>query len=201
MINTIIFDFGGVLINWDPRKIVEAYFQHQPHAVDDFMTEIGFSDWNAEQDKGRPFNEGVIALSRSFPQYSNLIHAFRDRWEDSISGPVDGSVVILHQLKEKGYAIYGLSNWSAETFPIIRQRYQFFDLFDGIIISGEVGMVKPDPAIFKLALKMIARPAPECLFIDDSPPNINTAKLLEINTIQYTSPEQLHIELIRHDIL
>ena|SRR5271157_5996061 len=193
-IKAIVFDFGGVLLKWDPHKLYRRYFD-RPQCIDQFLKEINFSAWNTEQDRGRPFAEGVAELSGQFPQYTHLIHAYYDHFEDSIVGPINGTVEILRKLKQAGYPLYGLSNWSAETYPRVRPQYDFFNLFDKIILSGEVKLIKPDPAIFNLTLQTIHRTASECLLIDDSEANITTAKKIGFNTIHFKSPEQLKTEL------
>ena len=194
-ITGVIFDFGGVLLKWKPQKILSRHFADQPLASEAFLKEINFMEWNAQQDKGRSFSEGVALLSKEYPHYSHIIRAFQDNWEDSIDGLIEESIELLEKLKEMGLSIYGLSNWSAETFPVVRKRYKFFDLFDGIIISGEVKLIKPDPAIFYLCLSRMGRPANECLFIDDSEANILAAKTIGFDTIHFKSPGQLRIEL------
>ena len=193
-IKAIVFDFGGVLLDWDPHNLYKRYFNNNKE-IDDFLAEINFSEWNVQQDKGRPFSEGVADLSLKFPQYSDLIRAYKDNWEESIVGPINGSVSILHELKKAGYSLYGLSNWSAETFPMAFNKYDFFNLFEGIIISGEVKVVKPDPSIFEILLNLIDRPASECLLIDDSSVNLISAQKLGISGILFRSPSQLKQEL------
>ena len=199
-IKAIIFDFGGVLLQWDPHQLYRRYF-NQPQKIDQFLAEINFSSWNAEQDRGRPFEIGVAELSSQFPQYAHLIRAYYDHWEDSVVGPIAGTVEILRELKRAGYSLYGLSNWSAETYPRIRHQYDFFNLFDEIILSGKVKLIKPDPAIFNLTLKKINRPVSECLLIDDSDANIIAAKKLGFATIQFQSPKQLRTELLQLNLL
>ncbi len=193
-IKAIIFDFGGVLLDWDPHNLYRPFFD-ESRQIDQFLSEIDFPEWNRQQDKGRPFAEGVAELSARFPQHAHLIRAYHERWEDSITGPIAGTVDILRTLKVAGYAVYGLSNWSAETFPIAYRKYDFFKLLDGYIISGDVRLVKPDPAIFRLTLEMTGRPAGECLLIDDSPQNIETARELGFAAILFGSAEVLDAEL------
>lgn len=198
---TIIFDFGSVLINWDPRNLYRRFFPDQPQGMEDFLSEVKFMEWNAQQDKGRSFEEGAAILSKQFPQYAHLIRAFHENWKETIEGSIPGTVEILQTLKQKKYPLYGLSNWSAETFPIVRDEFPFLNLLDGVILSGEVKLIKPDPAIYELCLKMVNRPANECLFIDDSQTNIIVAKEMGFNTIRFTSPEQLKDELQIRQIL
>ncbi|MDD2922823.1 MAG: HAD family phosphatase [Anaerolineales bacterium] len=197
---SIIFDFGGVLIGWDPRNLYRRYFP-DPQSMEDFLTEINFMEWNAQQDKGRPFAEGARILAEQFPQRAHLIHAFHENWKESITGKIDGTVEILQTLKRKNYPLYGLSNWSAETFPIVRDEFPFLNLFDGVILSGEVKLIKPDTAIYDLCLKMVGRPARECVFIDDSPANIHAANEMGFDAIKFDSPEQLKDELRAREIL
>ncbi len=191
----IIFDFGGVLLKWNPYNILQPYFPGEQQAAENFLDEINFTEWNAQQDKGRSFTEGVAVLSQQFPQHAHIVRALHEQWEKSVDGQFDESIELLRELKEKGHPLYGLSNWSAETFPIVRKRYDFFELFDGILLSGEVKLIKPDPAIFELCLKMICKPASECLFIDDSEANINAAQQIGFDTIHFISSEQLRKEL------
>jgi 2-haloacid dehalogenase len=199
-IKAIIFDFGGVLLNWDPHHLYRRYFD-QPPQIDHFLAEINFASWNAEQDRGRPFAEAVEALSGQFPHYSHLIRAYYDHFEDSIIGPINGTVGILRDLKRAGYPLYALSNWSAETFPRVRPRYDFFDLFDKIILSGEVKLLKPDPAIFNLTLQTINRTARECLLIDDSEANLVSARKMGFHVLHFNSAEKLRMELKRLGLL
>lgn len=200
-IKAIIFDFGGVLLDWNPRYLYQTHFPDQPQAMENFLAEIEFAKWNEQQDKGRPFSEGIAELSRQFPHYAHLIQTYFDSWENSVRGPIHGSVEILRKLKEMGYPIYGLSNWSAETFPRARHKYPFFDLLDEIILSGTVKVNKPDPAIFELLLNKIGYQAPECVLIDDSRHNIEAAKQFGFVAIHFTSPEQLETELQKLNLL
>ncbi len=194
-IQAILFDFGNVLLEWNPRYIYRRYFPNDEAAMEQFFQEVNFMDWNAQQDKGRMFAEGVAQLSQEFPQYSHLIQAYHDNWKDSIGGSLEGTVEIMKRLKQAGYSVYGLSNWSAETFPLVRNKFGFFGLLDDIIISGDVGQIKPDPEIYEIALRRIGRPAEECLFIDDALANIEQARRMGFAVVHFQSPEQLETEL------
>lgn len=191
----IIFDFGNVLVEWNPRHVYRRYFPNDDAAMEKFLHEVNFMEWNAQQDKGRSFAEGVAELSRQFPQYADLIQAYHDNWKDSIGNHLEGTVEIMKRLKKEGYRLYGLSNWSAETFPQMRGKFDFFKLLDDIVISGEVGMIKPEPEIFQHILERIGEPANACLFIDDAPANVEQAQKMGFITIQFYSPEQLEVEL------
>ncbi len=196
----IIFDFGGVLIDWNPRHLYRKLLDDE-QAVEDFMREIGFAEWNHEQDKGRPFPEGVAELSAKFPQYRDLIQAYDLRYDESILGPIQPTVDILRRLKQAGYPLYGLSNWNGDKFSSVRRQYPFLEWFEDIVISGDVKLAKPDPRIFQVLLARIGRTAGECLFVDDSAANIATAQQLGFATIHYRSPEQLEETLRRMGLL
>lgn len=193
-IKAIIFDFGNVLLEWNPRLVYRRFFQSEEE-MEKFLHDVDFTDWNLQQDKGRPFAEGVSELSKQFPQYAELIQAYHDNWIHSIGNSLTGTIEIMKRLKKAGYQLYGLSNWSAETFPMARRKYDFFNLLDDIVISGEVGAIKPEPAIFEIMLKRIGRPASECLFIDDALANIEAARAMGFATVHFQSPEQLENEL------
>jgi len=200
-IKAIIFDFGNVLLEWDPRYVYQRFFPADPEGMERFLKEVHFMEWNLLQDKGRPFTEGVAVLSQEFPHYSHLIQAYHDHWTDSVGESLAGSVEILKELKQTGYRLYGLSNWSAETFPRVRRKHDFFDLLDDMVISGEVGQIKPHPEIFQIMLDRIGKPAHECLFIDDAPANIQQAQKMGFATIHFQSPEQLRNALQQLEIL
>ncbi len=200
-IKAIIFDFGNVLLEWNPRYVYQRYFPNDPEGMEHFLEEVDFMNWNAQQDKGRTFAEGVALLSEQFPHYSGLIQAYHDNWRDSIGTSYTGTVKLLKELKQAGYRVYGLSNWSAETFPYARQKYDFFELLDDMVISGQVGHIKPDPEIFHILLEKIGRPAQECLFIDDALTNIHQAQKIGFQTIHFQSSEQLEVELRKLNLL
>jgi len=194
-IKAIIFDYGNVLLEWNPRHVYRHYFPDDNEGMERFFHEVDFMSWNAQQDRGRTFKEGVADLSGQFPQYSHLIQAYQDHWKESIGNALTGTVEILKELKRVGYSLYGLSNWSVETFPYARAKYAFFDLFDDMVISGAVGHVKPEPEIYQILLDKIGGPAQECLFIDDSLPNIQQARKMGFVGIHFQSAEQLRSEL------
>jgi 2-haloacid dehalogenase len=200
-IKAIIFDFGNVLLEWDPRYVYQRYFPNDPEGMERFLKEVNFTDWNLLQDKGRPFEEGVAVLSKEFPHYAHLIQAYHDNWVESLGDSIDGTIEILKELKQAGYPLFGLSNWSAETFPYAREKHDFFDLLDDMIISGEVGHVKPHPEIFQLLLERIGKPAHECLFIDDALANIEQAQKMGFATVHFQSPEQLRAALRQIEVL
>jgi 2-haloacid dehalogenase len=197
----LIFDFGGVLVDWDPHYLYRPFFNGDDAAIDRFLQEIGFHAWNVQQDGGRSFEVGVAALSAKFPEYAPLIRAYHERYPESIVGPVAGTVDILRACQAAGYALYGLSNWAQEKFDLVRPKYEFFDCFDDILISSTVNLVKPDPRIFEIFLARIKRRAEECVYIDDSAVNAAAADRLGFVTIHFESPAQLAAELDRLGVL
>ncbi len=192
---SLIFDFGGVLLDWDPRNLFQKYFGDSLLATDKFIAEIDFYAWNLEQDKGRLFADGVAELSARFPQYAHLIKAYDEFWEESIRGPINPTVCVLQSLKQKGYQLYGLTNFSLEKFQLVSERYPFINIFEDILVSGAVKLAKPDPRIFQLMLERISRPARECVFIDDSAVNVSAARDLGFHAIHFQSARQMLVDL------
>jgi 2-haloacid dehalogenase len=197
---TIIFDFGGVLLDWDPRHLYRKYFNGDEQAMERFLSEVDFFNWNLLQDAGRPFADGVAQGCAQHPEYCELLKIYDEHYPESIVGQISGSVEILVHLKQAGYSLFGLSNWSAEKFHLVRDQYEFLDCFKQILLSGEVRLAKPDPRIFHLMLEKVGRPASECLLIDDSLKNIEAAQRLGFQTIHFQSPEQLCQELAKKGI-
>jgi HAD superfamily hydrolase (TIGR01509 family) len=193
----IVFDFGNVLVDWDPRYLYRKLLDGD-QAIEQFLGEVDFFEWNLEHDAGRPFDESIAEMCARFPQYCDLIRAYDQRYEESISGPIWPTVEVLRLLKDAGYPLYALSNWPSDKFDLVRPKYEFFSWFDDIVISGKVRIAKPDPRIFELLLERIGRPAGECLFIDDSPRNIAVAERLGFQTIRYDSTGQLKTDLAKY---
>jgi 2-haloacid dehalogenase len=196
----IIFDFGNVLVYWDVHRIFGRFFA-DPAAVDSFLAEVRYPEWNARLDAGLPFAEGVAELAGQFPHYAHILQAYDTDWRQGVAGPIHGTVNILQRLKQAGYPLYVFSNFSTETFIHMRADYDWVSLFDDVILSGELHLIKPDPAFFQTALHRIGRSAQECLFIDDHLPNIETARSLGFTAIHFQSPEQLERELKAQKIL
>lgn len=192
-INTIIFDFGGVLVEWDPRHMYRHVFENIPE-MEYFLTHICTEDWNLQQDGGRSLSEGTRILQDKFPEYATKIQLFYNRWEEMLKGDISENVILLKELKEK-YKLYGLTNWSAETFPIALKRFPFFEYFDGIVVSGQEKMIKPDEEIFKLIMSRYHLQSENSLFIDDNLKNINTANKMGFATIHVQEKTDLKKEL------
>lgn len=192
-IRNIVFDFGGVLVDWNPRYFYRDLFRTEEE-MEWFMANVCNDEWNAELDRGRTFAEGIAARKAEMPEYSAMIELYWEGWPKMLDAEIADSVEVLKSLAGR-YGLYGLTNWSAETFPIARARHSFFDLFDGIIVSGEVRLIKPDKAIFRLLLDTFGLKADECVYIDDNLKNVSAAAELGFNAIHFTTPASLRHEL------
>ena len=192
-IENIIFDFGGVLVDWNPRYLYLNYFQNESE-MEYFLHSVCTDEWNLEQDKGRSLAEGTLILQKKFPAFHDLIQLYYHKWATMLKDEFPETVSILYQLKEK-YNIYGLTNWSAETIPIAYERFPFFKVFDGIVVSGEEKMVKPDERIYHLLLDRYHLKAENTVFIDDNLNNIIAAREIGLTAIQHKNAGQLKTEL------
>ena len=182
MIKNIVFDFGGVLLDWNPRYLYRQYFKSEEE-MENFFDKVGLYDWNATLDAGKPFAEGVKELQDRFPEYAKEIQLFDDEWRRTVKGCFPESVALLKKLKSSGLRIYGLSNWSWEKAEGLIKEYDFFKLFDGMVISGIEKVNKPDPRIYQILLDRYHLKAEECVFIDDNAANIQAADALGFNVI------------------
>ena len=195
-IKTIVFDFGGVLIDWNPRYFYKDIF-NDDQRMEWFLREVCNDGWNAELDRGMTFAQGIEELKKRQPEELHpLIEVYHQGWEKMLGGPLDGTVSILERLKAGGrYKLYGLTNWSAETFPIAMERYPFLKLFDGIVVSGEERLIKPDPAIFRLLIERYGFDPGHSVYIDDNLKNVEAADRQGFNAVHFTSPQALEKEL------
>lgn len=197
---TIIFDFGGVLIDWNPRYLYKNIFD-DPEKMEWFLANICTMEWNLSMDAGKPFKQGVNERIAIHPEWKPQIEAFHHRWPEMLGGSIAGSVEILEKLICNGYKVLGLTNWSAETFPVARQLFPFLNHLHGIVVSGEEKLVKPDPEIFNLLLQRYSLDAEQCIFIDDNPENIAVASKLGFDSILFTTPENLAHDLSLRGII
>lgn len=184
MIKNIIFDFGGVLLDWNPRYLYKSYFNNYEE-MEHFLADICNGEWNIRQDAGRPFAEAVKELQAKFPEYAEAIQMYDDDWEKMLKCELPESIDLLKELKFMGYGIYGLTNWSAEKIGYAFANYSFFSLFDGIVVSGVEKVVKPDRKIYEILLERYSLRPGECVFIDDNQDNVDMAKVLGINAIRF----------------
>ena len=198
IIKNIIFDFGGVLMDWDPRYLYQNVFNTEAE-MDYFLDNIATLKWNAEQDRGRSFKEATETLQNQHPDFSKEIGLYYSQWPVMLKGAIEENVKVLRSL-HGNYRLYGLTNWSAESFPYAYKNYNFFSLFDGIVVSGEEKLVKPDERIYQLLLTRYNLNASECLFIDDNYENIRAAQALDFNTIHLTPETDLQTEIEKFNL-
>jgi 2-haloacid dehalogenase len=197
---TVVFDLGGVLIDWDPRHLYRKLFE-DPDEMESFLAEVTTAEWNAHQDAGRPWADAVETLVAEYPERRELIEAFHRRWPEMLAGAIPGTVDVLTDLRATGIRLVALSNWSAEMFPIAQERFDFLAWFEGIVISGEVGVNKPDRRIFEHLVERFGIDPAAALFVDDSPANIDAARTFGLGAIHFTDAKTLRRDLIRLAVL
>lgn len=185
----VVFDLGGVLIDWNPRYLFRKIAPNDPEKIETFLTQICNHDWNEKQDGGRPFSEALKEVSEQHPEWRDWIQSYWNRWPEMLGGSFDDMVELFLSLKRTGTPCYALTNWSAETFPFGRARYPFLSEFDGILVSGEEKLKKPDPSIFKLLCERFRFSANEAVFIDDVLKNVEAAAALGFEAIHHISGE------------
>ena len=195
-IKNVIFDLGGVLIDWNPEYVYLEVFNGDREKMKWFFDEICTMDWNENQDAGYPLQQATEERVKLFPEYEEWIRIYYGRWEEMLGKQIDGTVTILKQLIDNpNYKVVALTNWSAETFPIALERFDFLHWFEGIVVSGTEKMRKPFNEIYVLTLNRFNIEASQSLFIDDNARNIEAAKKMGINTIRFNNPTQLKSEL------
>jgi 2-haloacid dehalogenase len=199
-ITTAVFDLGAVLIDWNPRYVFRSMFADEA-AMEDFLATVTTPEWNAEQDRGRTLAEATAILVAEHPEHADLIEAYYDRWDEMVGEAIAGTVELAKQLKKARIRLVALSNWSAETFPRVRHRLGFLDDFDAVLVSGTVGLIKPDPAIYLLLIERHAVDVRHSMFIDDSTRNVEAAAALGFDAIHFRSPEQLAEDLRRRGLI
>ncbi len=193
-IDTIIFDFGGVLVDWNPHYLYDSYFG-DTKKTDYFLTNICTPEWNAQMDGGKPFADGIAEKIAEHPEYEKEIHMYWTDWKQMMGNQIDGMQELLQNLKTAGYHIYGLSNWSAETFYQIRSKYPIFDLLEGFVLSGDEKCLKPEPKIYTILLDRYHINPNTAVFFDDNLANVEGAKAVGIHGIQFVSAEEIRKEL------
>jgi 2-haloacid dehalogenase len=196
-IDTIIFDLGGVLIDWNPRYAYRKIFKTEEE-IEWFLENVTTSEWNENQDAGYPLHKATEELIAKHPEWEPEIKAYYGRWLEMLGDAIHETVEILRQLKQSGkYKLYALTNWSAETFPHALERFEFFKMFEGVVVSGEEKMRKPSPEFYKIILDRYHLDPAKTVFIDDSLRNVKGAEAVGITGIHFHNPSQLKAELQR----
>jgi 2-haloacid dehalogenase len=200
-LNTVIFDLGGVLIDWNPRYLYRKIFSTEEE-VSWFLENICTSAWNDEQDGGRSFEEATEELVRAFPEHELPIRAWYGRWQETISGPIHGTVDVLRTVRNNNqHRLYALTNWSDQTFPWALDNFDFLHWFEGIVVSGVEKKRKPFPEIYHIMFDRYGIEPNRAVYIDDNIKNIETAERLGLHVVHYQNPEQLRTELMRLGIM
>lgn len=195
MIDTVIFDLGGVLVHWNPRYLYRKLFDDE-QAMERFLAGVCTAEWNEQQDAGRPFSVATAILRARHPEHAERIDAFWLRWEETLGGANEETVALLAELKARGLRLYALTNWSHETFPVARRLFPFLDQFEGIVVSGEEKLIKPDPAIYQRLLQRYDIEPNRALYIDDAPRNVVAAEALGMHAWHFRDAQGLrkHLE-------
>ncbi len=197
----VVFDLGGVLIDWDPRHLYRKLFAGDEAAMEHFLATVCTHEWHRHHDAGRSLAEGVRTLKDLHPDKAELIDAFGTRQGEMLAGSIAGAVEILKELRDRDVPLYALSNWPAETFPLARQRFDFLGWFRGILVSGEIGAIKPEPRIYEVLLDRFAIDPLSAVFIDDVAVNAAAARAFGIHAIHFTTPAALRAELVALGLL
>ena len=192
-----VFDLGGVLIDWNPRYMYCKLFDGDDSAMEHFLATVCTPSWNEQQDAGRTFADACASLKLVHPRKAELIDAWIQRYDEMLAGPISGTVDVLTELHSRGVPLYALSNWSAETFPVTLERFEFLKWFRGVMLSGEVRLLKPDPRIFELFLETFAIDPTCSIYIDDRRPNVDAATAVGMHGILFSDPPTLRSELVR----
>jgi 2-haloacid dehalogenase len=194
-IETVIFDLGGVLIDWNPRYLYRKILKDE-NQITWFLENICTSEWNDQQDAGRSFDDAIKELIQKHPEWEEPITAWGSRWKETIKGPINETVEILKRIRDaKKHRLYALTNWSAETFPWALENFDFLHWFEGIVVSGVEKTRKPYPDFYKILLDRYKIDAPSAVFIDDNIKNIKAANALGIQTVHFENPQQLQNSL------
>ncbi len=201
MIKNIVFDFGGVVMDWNPRYFFRSYF-NDDEKMEYFLKNIATDEWNAEQDRGRTLREGTEILVEKHPEWEKEIRAYYDNWTTMLRSDIPENVAVLRKLEHTDYRLFGLTNWSAETFPYALANYDFFQIFERkIVVSGTEKLIKPDPEIWKILTERYQIKPEETVFIDDNAKNIEVAKKLGFITVHITENADLEKQLHELGIL
>ena len=193
--NTVVFDLGGVLVDWDPRSLLRDVMPGREAEIEAILADVLNHDWNLARDRGDSWPDAIEALEAEHPQWADVFRAYDERWAETLVGAHEDSVAILRELHEGGVPLYALSNWSAQKFPHAEERFEWLDWFEGIVVSGRVKLVKPDAAIFRYLLETFDLEPGDVFFIDDHEPNIVGARALGIYAHHFRDAYRLRADL------
>ena len=196
----VVFDIGNVLVRWDRRYLYRKVFDDDERMERFLVTALGM-DFVSHTDVAEDFAAAVAARAKSFPEFANEIRMFHERWVETLGEPIEENVALLRRLRASGKPVYALSNFARETFALAERHHDFLSEFDDRVISGHVGVVKPDPRIYQILFERVGRPPSELLFIDDSAANVRAAEALGMPAIHFTPGVDLKSELVARGAL
>jgi 2-haloacid dehalogenase len=197
----VVFDIGGVLIDWNPRYLYRKLFAEDTTAMEEFLNSVCTPDWNLQQDAGRPWREAIDDLSARYPEKAELIAAYDLNWDEMVSGPIPGTADLLWELKRRGTPVYCITNFSVDKLNRARERFAELNAFDGIVISGEVRLLKPDAAIYRRLLDQHDLHAEDTLFVDDVQHNVEGARAVGMHAVRFVDADTLRNDLTGYGLL
>ena len=199
-IAAVVFDLGGVLIDWDPRHLYRTLFDDEEE-MEHFLATVTTPEWNREQDAGRPWSEAIEELAQRHPERRELISAYWERWHETLGDAIQPTVAVLDELRGTGVRLFALTNWSGETFPVARPRFPFLEWFEGIVVSGDERLIKPDPQIFRVLIERYGVDPETTIFIDDAADNVAAAVAIGMTAVRFTDADTLRADLRRLGVL
>ena len=200
-VDTVVFDLGGVLVDWNPRYLYRKIFNGDEAAMEAFLADVCNQAWNERQDRGRPWAEAIAEAVAQHPAHEPHIRAYRSRWDEMLGGKMDETEQVLNELHDAGVQLLALTNWSAETFHVAEERFEFLKKFSGVLVSGREGLMKPEPEIFQLLFQRYGLEPSRTLFIDDVQKNVDAALAQGMRAVQFTSAAQLRDDLSTFGLL
>ncbi|MBV4543112.1 HAD family hydrolase [Pseudomonas vlassakiae] len=200
-IDTVVFDLGGVLVDWNPRYLFRKIFVDDEAAMEAFLANVCNTAWNERQDRGRSWAAAIEETIAEHPAHEAHIRAYRERWEEMLAGAMDGTVQVLEELHAAGVRLLALTNWSAETFAHAEQRFAFLEKFEGVLVSGRENLMKPEPEIFQLLLRRYELDPSRTLFVDDVQKNVDAAKAQGMQAVRFVDEQQLRQALAGFELL
>jgi HAD superfamily hydrolase (TIGR01509 family) len=199
--DVVVFDIGGVLLDWNPRYLYRKLFPGDPDGMEEFLSSVVTPEWNAQTDVGVPFADAIADLVRAHPSKAELIEAYWARWPEMLADPIDGMQELVRELLAEGVPLYAISNFSTETFHLAREAFPPLDAFAGIVVSGEERVAKPDASLFRILVDRFELDPARCVYVDDVPTNVETAGRLGFRAGVFTDADGFRRRLVGEGIL
>jgi 2-haloacid dehalogenase len=200
-VDTVVFDLGGVLVDWDPRYLLRKVMPGREDEMEAILADVLNHEWNLARDHGDSWAEAMTRLEVQHPHWADIFRTFDERWAETLGGSHDATVEILRELHDRGTPLYALSNWSAEKFPQAEARFEWLGWFEGVVVSGRIKLAKPDPAIFRYLLDRYGLSAADVFFVDDHRPNVDAARALGMHAHHFRDAAALRADLVAHGLL